>query len=217
MISLKKDRQMPYEDFTTYTEDDASDVLTVTANKVAAVVALKNYSAYRVYKDYGTDHFGATFQHDYKWTGTAENGDTPILLQWAVSNVIEGGNYWNSNNSQAISGARTDNVFALFGYETNDVDTFSCTFAATYYLTAERTGETAMQIRVYSDAGRTILLDTIAVSVVSGRRFRYVFGTNCFDGAGSYAWMSGDTENLDLNEGGGGGTAEVLACLGAGG
>jgi len=207
---------MPYEDFTTYTEDDTPGVLTVTTNKVGAAAAQKTYSTYRVYKDYGTDHFGATLQHDYKWTGTAESGTTPILLQWAVSNVIEGGDYWNSHDSQAVSGARTDNLFVLFGYETNDVDTFSCTFAATYYLTAERTGETTMQLRVYSDADRTSLLNTMSVPLVSGRCFRYVFGTNCFDGAGTYAAITGDMENLDLNEGGGAAT-EVLACLGTGG
>lgn len=190
---------MAYEDWTTYTEDDTPGRLTVAANSITATNAHKAFETYRVYKDFGADHFGAEFEHDLTWTGSSYT-NTPGIIVWAVSNTVD--SYWNwaNDTAVAVSLIRTDSLFGLIGHELGSLDSYVCTFASTYYPRVHRTSETAVECRIYSDAARTTLLDTLSVTVPTGSRFRYLFGQNCYNYPFNDATISCVTSNLNIHE-----------------
>ena len=194
---------MALEDFTTYTEDDTPAVVTVTANKVA-VASMAREDASWVYDDKGASHFGATFEHDFEFVG----GAAGLIEQgtWAVSNLITGGTSdWDVNNRQALGLVWRGNgdEGRLKGYEDNDEDeTINGSLpddSTRRYLTVERTSETSATCSVYSDSGRSTLVDSVTVAVTSGRRFQYVFALVPQNNATGRT-SSWDVENLDLKE-----------------
>ena len=73
-LTLEGEFVDPLEDWTTYTEVDTSNVLTVAANTIT-VVNLTRTSDSWVYKDFGASHFGTTgIDHDISSEGTDFDG-----------------------------------------------------------------------------------------------------------------------------------------------
>jgi len=190
------------EDFTTYTETDPNNHITVTANKLVVDGMSQNEDVY-VYADKGESHFGASFEHTLKHTG---RGGNDRGMYWAVSNVVDDYAYWGNQDSQAlgIEFWGSYKTHTLYGFEENSEDDSWGVWAPTdgtpTYITIKRTSETVLQELLYSDSDRTSLEDTLAVSVVDGRRFRYVFGCVSNNTGSSKTWIDFDVENLDLNE-----------------
>lgn len=195
---------MALEDFTTYTEVDPDTCLTVTANKIAAVDLDGDFDTY-VYADKGASHFGATFDHDFKFTTGAHSAQAWAIV-WAVSNSVDDALNWYSDQDEALVcwlGVDADRII-LWNMEDRSSDYWdlgSDWAGIPYYLSANRTSETTMSIRIYSDSGRTTLIDTISVSVTSGRRYRYVFGLNSRNAGTGGKNCTLDVEDLDLQEG----------------
>lgn len=81
-------------------------------------------------------------------------------------------------------------------------------------MTIERTSTTAIECRIYSDAARTTLLDTLSIALPSGRTYRYVFATNSHN-SGTVYQASYTVEDLDLDPSAGG-VATAMALTGAG-
>lgn len=193
---------MTLEDFTTYTIVDAESRLTVTANKIEGTNPRCDRDSL-VHDDKGAAHFGATFEHDFKMN-LRDVGMMSGTSFWAVSNVVEDEKHWEDNNSQAVTAKvwrqYSDPYVVLVDEETADSDSWTNPSVATsYYCTAERTSETAVELRIYSDASRETLVDTLSVTITSGRRYQHVFGWAIrFMGTPSYPRL--DLENLDLNE-----------------
>lgn len=198
---------MPLEDFTTYTELDAGGDpgnLVVTQNKIDANGITKDEDS-RVFADKGAAHFGATFEHKVKTVWQAVPGDGwPFAACWALSNVVEDAGYWNTNNSQAVlvewSGDAVQKYTMLRDEEDGEQDFYTNSGYLTRYLTIQRTSETALECRIYSDAVRETLVDTLVVSLTNGRRYQYVFGFNSSDTNQAARVISIDVEDLDLQE-----------------
>jgi len=194
----------PTEDFTAYTELDPNSRFAIAASQIDADGLTRNEDAY-VYADKGAGHFATPFEHDVAVTPQATD-DTAVGVFWAVSNVVDDARYWYVNNSQAISAwlYRSSSLYTirLRQHEPSaETDSYgNYTHATPYYCTAERTADTTMVLRIYSDASRTTLLDTLAVGVPSGRAYRYVFGANSYNSGDADA-ISFDVANLDLHEG----------------
>jgi len=193
----------PIEDFTTYTEVDGGDDLTVTASKITVSTMRRDVVDY-CYCDKGVDHFGATFEHLYNIQVTYNNANC-VCGWWAVSNAIDHIKGWDNNNSQAIHFSFYGAVDTLRfrneeGAGSQDDIVPDIALSTDYYCTTERTGETAIETRVYTDAARTNLYDTVSLSVTSGRRYRYMFVTVSKYVAGTPDSVSGFIENLDLQE-----------------
>jgi len=199
----------PLEDFTGYTEDDTPGRATVTANKIE-IRDIDRDEQVLVYADKGVAHFGETWLHYVKETLINNTGvGSQICMFWAVSNVIEGVQDWGTNNREAIGLWIESNTryFRLQDYKTGSSDNSAGVYLPSagtpVYPAIERTSETAVESRLYSDAARTVLEDTLAVSTTSGDRHRYVFGYVSHDQAGQTGRETDiDIENLDLNEGG---------------
>ena len=86
-LALKGEFVDPLEDWTTYTEVDTSNVLTVAANQIT-VTNLTRTSDSWVYADKGASHFGLTgIDHDISSEGTDFNGVNPDIYIYAMANV----------------------------------------------------------------------------------------------------------------------------------
>jgi len=197
---------MATEDFTTYTEDDTPARLTVTTSKVAAS-GLDGDEDCQVYSDKTAGHFGTTFEHLVTVTPQSETGaGDPHHAVWAVSNTLSNRSVWQASLEQALfCGFRQDSDEIRFmecEAGTTDIYDYLSDFnGITFYLTAERTGDTTATLKIYSDAARTTLLDTLLQNVPSGRSYRYIWGFNSNNAAAATGQIAAiDVENLDLQE-----------------
>jgi len=196
----------PLEDFTGYVEVDPNNSITVYPHKLQMFKLWKCGDSY-VYADRGAGHFGPAFAHTLKVTSQGNQGAPAQGCCWAVSNVVDDCRGWDLNNNQAIGvQIKYDHnldeyLFPLEEYENDSADEYATGTGAntTWYLTNERTGDTAFESRFYSDADRTELLDVLSVPVPAGRSYRYVFGV-CSYHIGVWNWISFDVEDLDPHE-----------------
>ena len=69
-------------------------------------------------------------------------------------------------------------------------------------MTADRDG-TSLDLRIYSNSARTTLVDTLSVTIASGRTYRYVFAVVSHD-YNDNDTISFDVKDLDLKEAAGG-------------
>ena len=187
---------MATEDFTTYTEVDPNGRVAVTASKLDVNGMLRNEDAY-VYANKDADFFGATFDHDL--TVTRASADQSFLVGvWCLSNTVDDLYALYIGTEQALTVSFFNKSIFLRECEQNDTDSYVGTVnGGIYYLTIERTGETVLDVRIYSDSGRTTLTDTISVAVPYGRRYQYIFGTNSWND-GRTEVGSLDVENLNI-------------------
>ncbi len=197
---------MAYEDFTSYSiVPDPLVYTTVAANKLDVNALPRSVDEY-VYDDKGVDHFGATFTHYVKFTPASGGGLNGVGIFWAVSNDLDDFRAWllGFNEALACYGYKyqdaNQHAFHLANPETGGGDTSSGhPLDTSYHCTFVRTSETSCENRIYSNEAKTVLVDTLVVAVTSGRRYRYIFGTNSYnDASGDLATY--DVENLDLNE-----------------
>ena len=200
-VVLSQNRQ----NFTTYVKTDLGGRFDVTASKIV-VDGLRRDEDAHIYDDQGVAHFGATFEHTLKLTPQSYN-DKGTGFCWALSNVVDDGKFWQTNNSEAIGlriyrntvGARWE--LYLVEHEAMASDYYVLGTSASlqpFYLTVERTSETAAECRIYSDAIRATRLATISVDVPEGRRYRHVFAVNSYN-SGSVNAVSFDVEDLLLH------------------
>ncbi|MDP3882564.1 MAG: DUF2341 domain-containing protein [Candidatus Staskawiczbacteria bacterium] len=211
----------PYEDFTTYTIYYQGDIaLTVTSSKVSWSGSVRQYKGW-VYADKGADHFGTTLTHTVDAQSTSWTSGNLDAVFWAITNVAaQDAAYWNTNHSQAVgvqlSSGSASAAFRLVSWETSTAYDQSIAFnhAQTYYFSLDRDDQT-LQALIYSDSARTVLEDTVAVSIpTAGRTYRYIyaFATNDTDQIGNKAGFS---ENLDLQGGGGPRPFDILPASGS--
>jgi len=189
------------EDFTTYTEVDPGGDLTITATKIAADMLERNLDTY-VYLDKGEGHFGTTFKHDVQFIYKTGSDDMGLLGFWAVANNV--GDITELGEALYVRAYRSSqygNEIKAFNVEGEEDLYGACILDTYYYCTAERTGDTTFELRIYSDAARTTLLDTLTLAIASGRSYRYVYGIISNNDRKADRAAKGDVENLDLNEG----------------
>ena len=197
---------MALEDFTTYTEVDVvANRVSVAANKLT-VTGLDGDELVQVYDDKGAGHFATTFDHDVKVTPQSETGlSDPTNSVWTVANTTSGHDDHITSAEQAVLvdlRQDTDQI-RLIECEALGIDVYdkgSDYNGDVFYLSCERTGDTTMALRIYSDAARTALTDTLLVAIPSGRSYRYIFGLNAASGVGTGRVCAIDVEDLDLQE-----------------
>lgn len=188
-----------YEDFTTYTETDPNSHIEKTEYHID-FNCYRNEDAY-LYKDYGADYFGSSWEHKVDFRITEDMQDNDIYVIWALSNDIDDINGLRAGNktclwarAMRVSGVNRISLLEVYngsGYE--DYYT-TLTVNTWYYLTIKKTS-TAFECKIYSDWERTNLLDTLTLTLHGDWKFRYVFGANTYNSAGAYN-VNGDTEYL---------------------
>jgi RHS repeat-associated protein len=140
---------------------------------------------------------GPDFRHDFEVTH--QSGTTGRAAVWALSNDLDDVKNWDDDDDEAVSvtlvGAASPTL-VLTDHESAASDTSTAlTTQTTYYCTVERTADTTVECRIYSDLGRTTLVDTLSVSVTSGRVWRYLVACNSYNDNEADA-ISFDVENL---------------------
>ncbi len=194
---------MAVENFTTYTENDASGKLTVTSTK-ANVSNATAYEVVNLYKDFGADYFNAV-DADFEGYMTPSSGTNnanfgviftstaspnSLTIQQIGSTDIAGTMYKNGSTYEVI----------LFR-STGVIDRGTVSSAKLYYLTLSRAaGSDTVNLYIYSNSGRTTLVDTLTCTGVgTGTKWRYAYGfaNRKFDEANGQVY--GYIQNLDLN------------------
>ena len=191
------------EDYTTYTEVDEQDDITITDEVNITFDTMRNDADSYVYKDYGIAHFG-DFEHDVKSVFTAFSGQGRVGI-WAVANALNGYSDLRFDDDDGISVALqepfggTEN-YILANHADNDNDvSVDVGDTGTDYHTITRSGTTCTDA-IYSDEERLTLIDTIAITC-SADTYRYIYALlgSAIDttDAGN---RTGTIEDLDLNE-----------------
>lgn len=202
---------MAVVDFTTFTEVDPGTKIAVTSTKIDVTTMLDSDSA-RVYKDYGAGYFSGDFEHLITVYCNSSTVTGLANLVWAMSNATTEGVATATTPRIALRMyEETASSASLFFTEANDggssTDTnVSLSLNTPYYLKIKRdeavgTYGTAY-VYIYSDSGRTTLVDTLTVTLsgTATRDYRYLYAYAGWGSeVGSYSW-TGYTENLDLQE-----------------
>tara|TARA_R100001530_G_scaffold136178_1_gene115640 strand:- start:1116 stop:1841 length:726 start_codon:yes stop_codon:yes gene_type:complete len=193
------------ENLGSYTEVDAPGRLSASGT-VLTVTAADRDEDLRLYSDKGVDHFGATFDHDVDFEVTSSAGAAMNCVVWAVSAVQDDTKSWLDDTAVAVLvRSRTGNN-SIQIVDAEDGSNQSYMHGATivdvpFYLSVERTGETTIQCRIYSDAIRSTLLDTITNAITSGNKYQYVYAFNGQNISVGGSDLDITVENLDLQEG----------------
>jgi len=191
---------MGLENFTTYTEVDEDSDITITANKIAVDTIRRDAISY-VRKDRGVGHFG-DFEHLIKGTCISAN-EYHNTGFWALTNGYTTIKQMTTNSSGISLSFRTGdeetNQIYLSDYTVEGTDIFIFEFDTLYYCTIQRSG-TSLTCKIYSDANRTILLDTLSL-VCSITTYRYIYGLASYGEETFPAQqITLNSEDLDLQE-----------------
>jgi len=185
------------EDFTTYTEQDEGADLTVTSTRVTGTSMETNGDKFYVQKDFGASHF-TDFSHLLTVTQTADSTDS-LWGVWAMGNVSGDLEDLNVNGTGLQLFYLDNDQLGIYDISTDSYDeSTGLSNSTVYYLTISRSG-TTFTCQIYSNSGRTTLVDTISITSVS-TAFRYLKVVAGLDIAGVGKTASGYVENLDVQE-----------------
>ena len=193
----------PLEDFTLMTEADANGRYAVTATTIIVTSLKRNDLAHFVYKDQGAGVIGdITLGTEFDIINSG-GGNASAIFVYIISDLI--GDFID-HNSIAEPGFTIfmnrsgGGAYALFIQGTGGVGPFDLTAMPTSsrrYLTVTRAAG-VMTVKVYSDAARLTLLDTIAISHLTGS-YRYQYVVSSYGSATAGA-MSGDVRNYEIKD-----------------
>lgn len=200
------------EDFTTYTVGGAESAqISTTTTRCTATDLDRDDEAY-CYDDKGANNFDGDFEHlcDVYITSADNLGISGI---WALANAIGASDDLKSAGESYLQvfcyrdGNGVYNIRLIeYDYPNNYTDLYVCSVQTMYYLEIERDESVGtygtLYCRIYSDAARTNLLDTLSLTLHSSKKdFRYVYGIMSRNYAVSVTQeISCYVENLDLQE-----------------
>ena len=190
---------MAIEDFTTYTEVDASSRLTVTASKARGVNVDRDIDVY-LHFDKGVDNYDAI------------DIDFETQIESASANGSRGGMGLTVSAISVIDGFGSTDIAVMFRrlssgfkFELNRGDAVATDLSAalssgtTYYCTLLRTaGSNTVTLDIYSNSARTTLVETLSVSGYGGStKYRRLYGfVNKNTGSGGNDW-DGFIQNME--------------------
>ena len=193
---------MAYEDFTTFTETDSGNDITVTATK-CAVDLMRRDAVSHVVKDYGAGYFGNFLHHIDALITT---GDVQLRVGvWAILNLagrtIDQMDADNQGTMVTFYRWSTGEFGLIFKDHTdNDQDALQIGKTPPYqrYLIIERAG-TVGTCKIYTDSSRSTLEDTLSIPAITSTTYRYLEVSFSEGDPGQTARGTGDIENLDLD------------------
>jgi len=194
------------EDFTTYDEVDPENCLTVISNRITVADMPTAQPSY-VRDDKGAGSIG-DFEHQFTLYFTGTPLWAARLIHWRIEGVALVGSTYTSAPWLCEITLSNDSIPV-------ETDWYTCDLGL-YYITVSREG-TSLQCKIYSDAGRTNLLDTLSLASDDTVLGRYVYGMGLPIGEGS-SKVGSYTENLDIINGeadGGAGGGGFLLTGGA--
>lgn len=200
---------MPFKDFTTFIEDDINNRLSQTAAK-STFTGLRNDEDGFLSSDEGANHFNGDFEHLLTVQVDAFSG-AALHEVYALTNVIDSRFDIMSSSGDMLGigvwrdGGGTQYIFIseVFG-GTAYFDTWASLVTSTpYYLTFKRDEAVGtfgtLYCFIYSDSGRTTLIDTLVLTLHGKIDFRYIISPQSYT-SGSTQNITGFIENLDIQE-----------------
>lgn len=196
---------MAFEDFTTYTEVDPNSRISIIASTITVTAITRDEDAF-VYDDKTVGHFSEDLTHLIT-TNIDNSVSTGNVTSWALTNDID--------DSQGLIGGSksflellhvggTSYILVEVDAGTPYTDSVVLTEGQTYYSTIERDESIGsfgqLTCEIYSDSGRTILVDTLLLSLHSKIDFRYVFAVMSYDDNQAARTTDLTVSNLDLQE-----------------
>jgi len=165
------------EDLTTYTLVGS---LTVTSSKVSGFFP-GNVDRY-LYKDFGANYFDGI---KLNFEGSIDDSDPygcTSNIYVGFSDVVDDATGWGSDPLTvrfARYGTYGTGTYCIELNYFTSFDTYYIDPDTTYYLTLSRSpgGDTAT-LKIYSDAARTTLLDTLTVSGIGTTKWQYFFAAS---------------------------------------
>ncbi len=194
------------QDYTGYIEVDPNTRIAVSASRVTWTDLARNETAY-VYDDFGAAFFAGDFTHTLGLTITAGDLSSALFSAvWLITNTVDEYKGIRNNDALALvfffSGA-TPNIRLIetVGGSNSESSQFNITIGTTYYMTITR-DETVgangtLTCKIYSDATRTTLLDTLSRTLNVKNDFRYIYAFASYDTSNANK-HSGYTENLKV-------------------
>ena len=166
------------DDYTTFTEVDPNNKITINSSTQITTAADKIPAAY-LYKDYGVGVFKGDLEHYLTAKTISNSAYNAWNVCWSLSNEI--GAHLEVQEGIGVSvlpySVDTKPNFCVFKI-VGGVRTYSTKFQANhgvyYYLTVIRNGST-VTCNFYSDSNRTNLLGTRSITSAPTTNYRYIY------------------------------------------
>lgn len=187
------------EDLSTYTEVDPNEHISATSSRATGTGLSRAETAYLV-ADKGENYFDA-LDIDFTLCLTMQK-NYGIMVFFALANQL---NHFGGFTNKEFAVMYYNNGSANYLYLNRGAggggDNMTLSLNTVYYCTLERSaGADTVNLKMYSDADRTTLLDTLTISGQSGIKWRYVYALNTNNTSSSIT-VSGYTENITINTG----------------
>lgn len=197
---------MALVDYTLDTVVDPNVDMSIVANKITVITMRRDVVAYE-YFDHGIGHFVA-FEHlfDAQLNDTGSNGFNGVhVLANAIGNTLEletvddhHVKVWVFNNNSNFTGVILREWHNGSSYQDTDVTTLSLN--TPYYYTFKYIPATkVLTCKIYSDSGRTSLINTLSLTLQAAVTWRYRYSTSSRTSSAGEEW-SGWLANTDLQE-----------------
>jgi len=187
---------IPYEDLLTFTEVDPNSDITITKYVCTFDTMQRGVAAY-VYKDYGVGYFG-DFEIEFEAIATVQQSNVSTIVFALVNTPGSFQDIIDSNvgvslhlNSNAAVGIKIQE----YSLDNGDEAAFDPT-GTLYYYKITRV-DTTLTCYIYSDAARTVLVDTLTITGVT-TLYRYLQVLASRELAAT-EYSTGYTQNFDIN------------------
>jgi len=200
---------MAYEDFTTYTEVDPGNDITLTSSATSWDDLVKGSESY-VYKDYGVDHFSGDFTHSFEMVHVNPTGSV-LPVFWLLSNYLDDWKGLRDAGRDDMSLSWFGGILRLGicnGGNFRHDDSVLLSEGTPYFITITRdddggvngTGRLTAYIRTGSHAGT--LVDTLQIDALAGEQndYRYLYSLNTYKDTLTVT-SDGYVADLDIGEG----------------
>jgi hypothetical protein len=185
-INLKWLPYPPYQDLTTWIENDAAGVLTVTSSRCTMVNMVTIYHNVALYKDYGADYFG-DFEVQFTFCATREGKHTTVLYRYSIINFANHvGDFYDITTEatltllfKAVASSTTLYNLSLVTRDDAGTPTYydsgvNLNINTVYYVTVKRIGD--FYLVVYDNPSRTHEVFSLqAYTSTPATTFRYVW------------------------------------------
>ena len=189
------------EDPSTYTEVDANSHISATSSRMTGSGINRSEIAYAYY-DKGADYFDALdIDFDINISNLDANDMIGVL---GISNTLNHIGAFGSSDIKVLGYFPSGQQARLYISTSAVSDYMQITVGTTYYCTLARAaGNATVDLKVYSDSGRTTLLDTLTINIsTASTKHRYIYGISSQYTNNNYA-ASGYVENVIINAVGG--------------
>ena len=189
-----------YEDFTTYEEEDDYDYINLVGKYHVDFLCIRNSRDAYLYFDCGIDFF-TNFTHSID-IRVDNNFGIAMGYTWVLSNTLKNWRDMTIGNDDSIGvrfSAQNDFLSIVELDEgTQYTDDYVYSINTWYYLNIIKT-DMNLTCNIYSDSERTILLDTLALTLHSNWSFRYIYAVCSYGIGNPQDSFNIDVENLEIS------------------